>query len=275
MCHLTIVRSCSTKRQLLQTLLLKAPMNLIKTLTFTATALLLCGTAAQAAPVSGQGTWETTLQARDLDGDGATDAFYDTELNVTWLRNADANGFMTWGAAQDWASRLILGGYRGWRLPTIVDTGEPGCDYSYAGGTDCGHNVQTKSGSTVYSELAHLFFTTLGNKSFCPPGQATCDFFDPQVGWGLSNTGNFQNLQPRDYWTGTEYEPIPRAAWAFIAGAGIQLFGGKSDELLAIAVRPGDVVAAIPEPETYALMLTGLTAMVVMQRRRTKAASAR
>jgi hypothetical protein len=156
MCHLTIVRSCSIKRQLPQTLLLKAPMNLIKTFTLTATALLLCGTAAQAAPVSGQGTWETTLKARDLDGDGAADAFYDTELNVTWLRNANANGLMAWDSAKTWANNLVVGGFGGWRLPFVVDTGMPGCDFSNFGGTDCGYNVQTKSGATVHSELAHL-----------------------------------------------------------------------------------------------------------------------
>jgi hypothetical protein len=41
--------------------------------------------------VPGQGTWQTTLQARDLDGDGQIDAFYDTVLNITWLRDANAN----------------------------------------------------------------------------------------------------------------------------------------------------------------------------------------
>jgi hypothetical protein len=32
------------------------------------------------------------LQARDLDGNGITDAFYDTTLNITWLRDAHVNG---------------------------------------------------------------------------------------------------------------------------------------------------------------------------------------
>jgi len=37
-----------------------------------------------AAPVSGQGTWETTLQARDFDGDTNTiEGWYDTVLGVT------------------------------------------------------------------------------------------------------------------------------------------------------------------------------------------------
>lgn len=41
--------------------------------------------AAQAA-----GTWQTTLQGRDLDGNATTfEAYYDTVLDITWL--ADAN----------------------------------------------------------------------------------------------------------------------------------------------------------------------------------------
>jgi hypothetical protein len=44
----------------------------------------------QATPVSGQGTWESTLIGRDLDGDlGTAEAYYDTLLDITWL--ADVN----------------------------------------------------------------------------------------------------------------------------------------------------------------------------------------
>lgn len=43
-----------------------------------------------AIPVSGQGTWETTLQGRDLDGNAATfEAYYDTVLDITWLADTD------------------------------------------------------------------------------------------------------------------------------------------------------------------------------------------
>ena len=43
----------------------------------------------RAAAISGQGTWETTLQPRDLDGNTSTiEAYYDTVLNITWLANA-------------------------------------------------------------------------------------------------------------------------------------------------------------------------------------------
>jgi hypothetical protein len=113
---------------------------------------------AHALPVSGQGTWETTLLGRDINGNAvagnaASAVFlYDTVLNVTWLRDANVNGAMTWDNANTWADSLNSsptgGGFTGWRLPTMVDTGNPGCDYAY-GGTDCGFNVQTASGGTV------------------------------------------------------------------------------------------------------------------------------
>jgi hypothetical protein len=137
--------SCS----LINTNYLKAYLIMFKIISLAASALLLVSTAAQAIPVSGPGTWETTLQARDLDGDGTTVAFYDTELNVTWLRDVNNNTNMNFSQAKTWASNLVVGGYSGWRLPFIVDTGTPGCNYREGGSTDCSFNVQTKIGSTV------------------------------------------------------------------------------------------------------------------------------
>lgn len=84
----------------------------------------------------------------------------------------------------------------------MVDTGTLGCDYLLAGGTDCGYNVQTKDAltGTVYSEMAHLYYVTLGNKGFTTPGTGT----PLQSGWGLSNTGPFGNVQRYPYWFGVE-----------------------------------------------------------------------
>ena len=69
---------------------------------------------ANAVPVSGQGTWETTLQGRDLDGNNLTaEAYYDTALDITWLANADINGEMDWFAANTWAGGLNINGFTG------------------------------------------------------------------------------------------------------------------------------------------------------------------
>jgi hypothetical protein len=250
------------------------PMMFMKCAAFGATALMFAGTA-QAAGLPGQGTWKTTLLPRDLNGDSVADAFYDTTLDLTWLRNANANGVERWNAAKAWAAGLDVYGVKGWRLPTLIDTGPVGCDISYVGGTDCGYNVQTKSGDptkyepgqTVYSEMAHLFFVTLANKAYCAPGGC---MNGPQPGWGLTNTGDFQNMGPVDYWSGLEYEypPDPTSiAWKFDANFGYQFYAGKVSLLYAMAVHPGDV-PAVPEPQAYAMLLLGLGAVLVVARRR-------
>ena len=229
-------------------------------------AIAACVGGVHAAGVPGQGTWETTLQARDLNHDGVTDAFYDTVLDVTWLRDANVKGPMDWVTANGWANNLIVSGFGGWRLPTMIDTGAPGCDWSYAGGTDCGANVQTKNGAVVYSEMAYLFYDTLGNKAYCPPGEPSCAG-GPQLGWGLTNSGDFQNLEPFYYWTDLDYAPAPGNPWFFRTSDGIQGNDAGNSEMYALAVHPGDV-AAVPEPQTYALMLADLGAMLTVARRR-------
>jgi len=213
--------------------------------------------ATQAAGVPGQGTWQTTLQARDIDKDGTTDAFYDTALNITWLR-AGSTEFMDWSTADAWA-KLDRFGLSGWRLPTThVTTADGSCDYSSTGGTSCGYNPLSDKASG--SEMAHLFFQSLGNKSFYAPGTN-----DVQADWGLTNTGDFQNLQS-NYWSGTEYAPNSYFAWHF-STFGIQHYANKPSSLWALAVRPGDVAAAVPEPQTYAMFLAGLGLMGFVARR--------
>ena len=75
----------------------------------------------------------------------------------------------------------------------------------------------------------------------------------------------FRNI----YWSGTEYDaPIPVNVWHFKTFDGIQSHGVKGDALYAVAVRPGDVAASVPEPQTLALALLALGATVVARRRR-------
>ena len=175
------------------------------------------------------GAAQAQLVARDLNGDTVTDAFYDTDLNVTWLRDANVNGLMNWATAVSWADGFSFGGYSDWRLPTS-DTCE---------GFNC-----------TGSEMGHLWYLELGNRA----GQTTL-------------RGGFQNLECCAYWSGREYDSD--LSWAFgTGGNGNQLIFAKTNQFYAMAVRPGDVtVAAVPEPQTYALMLMGLSAMVLARRR--------
>lgn len=222
---------------------------------------------ANTAPVSGQGTWETTLQGRDLDGNLATfEAWYDTALNATWLADAnyaqtsghDANGQMIWADANAWATSLNINGYTGWRLPTVTDTGTLGCNFAYSG-TDCGYNVDTATG-----EMAHMFYTTLGNK-------ASYDTLGvPQTGYGLSNTGPFSNIQSSGYWSGTEFALTPLNAWGFAFHNTYQQVLSKSVNFYSWAVHPGDI-AVVPVPPAVLLFGSGLLGLFGIARRKTRA----
>jgi hypothetical protein len=230
---------------------------------------LACAWSAQAQSVSGQGTWETTLLGRDINRNAvaATDVsavyLYDATLNLTWLRNANVNGAMNWATATAWADNLSTGSgataIDNWRLPTIADPAAS-CSYSYSG-TNCGNNPDTSN-----SEMASLFYNTLGNKAlYNTSGQA-------QAGYGLTNAGSFQNMQSGDYWLGTEYAPTPTNAWNFSTGYGQQDAYGKDYQLYALAVHTGDVMAPVPEPETYAMLLLGLGVVGAVSRRRSRVA---
>lgn len=233
---------------------------------------------AEAAP--GQGTWETTLKSRDFNGDSIVDAYYDTALNITWL--ADANYALTSGFNLDglllrseaaaWASGLNVSGVDGWRLPTLSPVNGIEIQYVFSsdGSTDWGH-AATGIGWGKASELGHMFYVTLANKGLCNsmgPGTAVvCDEFE-QPDTGLINTGPFVNATSGEYWTDTAFAIRPDDFWFFDTRDGrqdgnIPFFANR-----AWAVRSGDVVAAVPELETGALMLAGLGAVAIAGRRR-------
>lgn len=240
-------------------------------------------TIAPAAPVSGQGTWETTLQARDMDGDIASiEGYYDTVLNITWL--ADANygqaigTTMDWFDANAWATGLNVNGISGWRLPALspID-GTTADDYngSTIGTEDYGYNVSAPgtlyAGSTA-SEFAHLFYNTLGNLGFCDPATPSDFAHCPeQAGWGLSNTGPFANLNSTAYWTAATFAPDPFGAWVFGFQSGVQTYSHKSNSFVAWAVHSGDVgVAIVPVPAAVWLFGSGLAGVIGFASRKTR-----
>ncbi|MEQ1591176.1 MAG: DUF1566 domain-containing protein [Thiobacillaceae bacterium] len=224
------------------------------------------------------GTAHAVLQGRNMDGNALTfEAYYDTDLNITWLGNAnyaktsgyDTDGAMTWAAANTWAANLSFYNpltnqtYADWRLPTTTDTGALGAQCTYSG-TDCGYNVDTAS-----SEMAHLYFVTLGNQSYYTTTGAVSGAYagGANPNSTLDNVGPFTNFQSYVYWSGTEYAPNPSVAWGFDTGSGYQYYDSKANSFYALAVSPGDV-AAVPEAETYALMLAGLGLIGWRARRR-------
>lgn len=193
------------------------------------------------------------LQAQWIGNSGVL-GYYDTTLDVTWLDMAGQP--RTWDAASAWVNSLNLGGVTGWRLPTMAAP-LPGAQCSN-NGTHCGYNVATSS-----SEIASLFFDTLGNKSFVNTSGAT------QAGFGLSNTGGLRGLQSGIHWL-SEYTPNPNLAWFFDTRNGYQYVANKNEQFYALAVHSGNVMAPVPEPETYALLLAGLAVVGTLTRRRTR-----
>lgn len=228
-----------------------------------------------AVPVSGQGTWESTLEGRDLDGNTATyEAYYDKTLDITWL--ADANAFgstMNWADANAWAAGLDVNGITGWRLPT--NTPANGSSYnttlSTDGTTDRATATTTTDGTdggwrdgsgNAISEMGHMYYVTLGNLGNCDPTLPWCT---GQSGSGLTNTADFLNIQPSSYWSGSELGS--GAAWGFYFHLGFQEAFAKSDNRFVWAVRPGDV-SAVPVPAAVWLFGSGLLGLLGLARRK-------
>ncbi len=112
-------------------------------------------------------------------------------------------------------------------------------------------------------------------------GAAAGDWRLPEIGeyadlWtdvGSSLSGlqsKFTGVQSCFYWSGTEYAQSPLAAWFFSTCGGLQYLDFNTVALYAVAVRPGNVTASVPEPQTLALALLALGATVVARRRRSR-----
>ena len=181
---------------------------------------------------------------------------YDTVQNITWLQNWNTNGPMNWTTANDWANNLVYGGFDDWRLPTTNTTVSSNCAENFNPGG--GFPLQYFGFNCTGSEMGHMFYNEFGATA----GNSILS------GSNAANLALFTNVQSFDYWSGTGYAPFPDFAWNFGTFDGYQNAGDKDSALYAVAVRPGDVAAAVPEPQTLALVLLALGATVVARRRR-------
>jgi hypothetical protein len=99
---------------------------------------------------------------------------------------------------------------------------------------------------------------------------STFQYADLFTAYGnLNLVTQFMNVRSGLYWSGTEIT-ADTFAWLFSPDSGSRGAGDKNVQFFAVAVRPGDVAAPVPEPQTLALALLALGAMVVARRRRSR-----
>jgi len=94
------------------------------------------------------------------------------------------------------------------------------------------------------------------------------------LGGGLTNTGPFLNVQSNNYWSRTPAGIDPNYSWMFEMTSGYQTIYSGSD-YFAWATHEGDVgepmpAASLPEPASYALVLTGLVGISLARRQRNR-----
>lgn len=211
----------------------------------------------------------SAAQASLIDRGGGM--IFDTDLNITWLADANyaktsgyaqtfqslyilADGSMNWGEANTWANNLVYAGYTDWRLPTTLQPD-----------ASCGaqSNIGSYGGICSGSEMGHLFNIELGGT----PNRSILVSNNPV------ELAKFTNIQAGYYWSGTEWASIPISyAWAFGFGNNYQMPDNKGYTYYAWAVRDGDV-AVVPVSAAVWLFGSGLLALLGVARRRTGVSS--
>lgn len=227
--------------------------------------------------------------------DRGSGLIYDDVLNVTWLQDANyaktlgqgygGEGGFSWSEANTWAADLVYHDsvrnvdYSDWRLPSNapVNGSTWNMNPSVNGSTDIGYNI-----TSPQSELAYMFYVNLGNPGVFTPARMTTGCYATPTDTCLDNTGPFINLDVNAiYWYGTDGPDVldfdgttildydgntVATRFNFLVATGRQQTQQVAT-FSAWAVRDGDV-AAVPEPETYALLLAGLGLTGFVARRR-------
>ena len=169
-------------------------------------------------------------------------AVYDSDLNVTWLTNANLpqtnafnliaiapSGAMTWSTAQSYIVAMNAANYLGfstWRLPT---TQQPDANCTVQ---DVANHNSSGFGC-IGGEMGHLFYSELGGSVNTPIS-----------GVHTASYNFFRNLQDGTYWSDTTYSVDSSTAWVFQFQNGSQTTGPKpTSAFFVMAVLSGDVAS--------------------------------
>jgi hypothetical protein len=201
--------------------------------------------------------------ARDIDGNGTTDAYYDSQQNISWL--ADANYYLTLGGPPDldpqsvtpgallppgelqystalsWVDNLVVAGAGDWRLPErLIPVGSP----------DDPCPPQTCGQMRRWPSELSLLSMALGGTSgpFSNVQDGLYFTFNSELSWlELRNVFTGQSITTNESGLATGF------AWAVHDGDVGQI---------------GSPVSPNPEPSTMALMVAGLAGLTVAAKRR-------
>ena len=191
-------------------------------------------------------------------------AVYDTDLNVTWIADANlaesntfgvdgiaTSGGMSWSSGKplEWLSAMNNARYLGfddWRLPL---TAHPDSTCS---------NVSTISVGTgcKNSELGHLFYNELGGVAGQPIAL--------DLGQGV-DVGPFVNMTVAQYWSATETPAGFQYTFSFASGGQVNQNVGSVN--FALALRNGDV-GVVPIPAAAWLFGSALLGLGIVKRKR-------
>lgn len=186
------------------------------------------------------GTWMAA--STDANGNGILDLIDDIMVgnNIVGPRDFSRFGGGTvsiYGAFAfvSYLNRINYGGINNWYLPTMTNTTV---------------GPATTNGNSQGDEMAELFYSELNGIVDSPfPNTTTFDF----------------DLRSGLYWSGTGFVQDPRQAWYF--GNGFQNTLSTNNKLYVWAISSGQV-AAVPEPDSMALLLTVLGVLAGVVRRR-------
>jgi len=176
---------------------------------------------------------------------------YDDIQNITWLQDAsldqepvNAYNRFNWVEAMEWADQLVFGGFDDWRLPTAYQLDGSGPFTGYA----------------AYGEMGFLAYNYLNKHNL----DRNPSFVD-----GNGNLTYFTGFIPSFYYTSTIDSAYPQVVYSFIWQTSDQdRVAMINSGAYAWAVRDGDILPPVPEPNTILLFGLGLLGLAGVNRKK-------